>query len=107
MSFNGNQYAVRNAEVAILSEISIITAVVADVFIRFGKKEVLKLVGKWGRKQLKKSLVAKDLLDVLFNLCPEALPRLEIVTEENMDALVRESSIFRKKVRGETVGRLG
>lgn len=107
VSFNGNQYAVGNAEVAILSEISIITAVVADVFVRFGKKEVLKLVEKFGRKQLKKSLVAKNLLDVLFNLCPEALPRLEIVTEENMEALIRESSIFRKKVRGETVGRLG
>jgi hypothetical protein len=40
-------------------------------------------------------------------LYPVELPKLQIVTPQNMETLVRESSVFRKKVRGEAVGRLG
>ena len=39
MSFNGNGYAVKNAEVAVLSESNLTTAVLADLFCRFGKRK--------------------------------------------------------------------
>jgi hypothetical protein len=51
--------------------------------------------------------VAKLLLDKLFMLYPSALPKVQIVTAENMETLAIESNEFRKKVRGEAVGRLG
>jgi hypothetical protein len=35
------------------------------------------------------------------------LPKVQIVTAENMETLVKESREFRKKVRGEAIGRLG
>jgi hypothetical protein len=35
------------------------------------------------------------------------LPKAKIVSTENMGKLAKESSEFRKKVRGEAVGRLG
>jgi hypothetical protein len=38
---------------------------------------------------------------------PHMLPKAKIVTCENMEALAAESSQFRRKVRGEAVGRLG
>jgi hypothetical protein len=35
------------------------------------------------------------------------LPQVELVTSENLERLIRESSVFRKTVRGEAIGKLG
>lgn len=107
VSFNGNQYAVRNAEVAVLSENSIVTAVIADAFLRLGKPEALSLVKDWNRKALEKSGISQSLIKRLFKLYPSKLPKAVIVTKENVEALAEKSSRFRNKVRGEAVGRLG
>jgi energy-converting hydrogenase A subunit R len=107
VSFNGNQYAVRNAEVAVLSENSIVTAIIADAFLRLGKPEALRLVKEWNRKALEKSGVSQTLIKRLFRLYPRRLPKAVIVTEENVETLAEESSRFRNEVRGEAVGRLG
>jgi len=107
VSFNGNQYAVKDAEIAVLSENSIVTAIIADVFCRFGKRETLNLVENWSREALKKSHVSPTLLNRLFVLYPSELPKVKIITSENMEILAEESSRFREKVRGEAIGRLG
>jgi len=107
VSFNGNQYAIKNAEIAVLSENSIVTAIIADVFCRFGKQETISLVEDWCREALKKGSVSQDLLKRLFKLYPRDLPKVKIITSENMEILAKESSEFRKKVRGEKIGRLG
>ena len=107
VSFNGNQYAVRNAEIAVLSEDSIVTAVIADAFLRSGKPEVLDLVEGWNRETLEKSSVNRGLVERLFRAYPGKLPKVKIVTDQNMEALALESSRFRNRVRGEAVGRLG
>ncbi|HUT16873.1 MAG TPA: hypothetical protein VMW84_01080 [Acidobacteriota bacterium] len=108
VSFNGNNYAVRNAEIAILSENNIVTAVIADVFCRQGKQAVLNLVENWNLQSLERNgVVSLSLLDHLFSLYPQTLPKVQIVTAENMELLAKESSEFRKRVRGEAIGRLG
>lgn len=107
VSFNGNQYAVKNAEIAVLSENSTVTAVIADVFCRFGKQQALSLVRKWNRKALAESPVDQTLLNRLFKLYQRELPKVKIITDKNMEILAKESSEFRKKVRGEAIGRLG
>ncbi|MDH5481659.1 MAG: HAD hydrolase family protein [Candidatus Bathyarchaeota archaeon] len=107
VSFNGNQYAIKNAEVAVLSENSLTTAVIADVFCRFGKQQTLNLIENWNHEGLNKSRVNKALLNNFFELYPEKLPKVKIITSENMEVLAKESSEFRKKVRGEAIGRLG
>ena len=107
VAFNGNQYAVKNAEVAVLSESNTATAVIADLFCKLGKREALQALRNCNRDALSKSAVNPQLLDRLFKLQPAALPKIQIVTPENMDTLVKESSEFRKKVRGEAIGRLG
>jgi energy-converting hydrogenase A subunit R len=107
VSFNGNQYAVKNAEIAVLSDNSMVTAVIADVFLRLGKSEALELVKNWNRKALGKSSVSRDLLNRLFKACPGRLPKAKIITDQNMETLAEESSKFRNKVRGEAIGRLG
>jgi energy-converting hydrogenase A subunit R len=108
VSFNGNNYAVRNAEIAVLSENNMVTAIIADVFCRQGKQAVLKLVENWNLPSLERNgVVSLSLLDHLFTLYPETLPKVQIVTAKNMETLAKESSEFRKRVRGEAIGKLG
>lgn len=107
VSFNGNQYAVKNSEIAVLSENSIVTTIIADVFGRFGKAQALTLVENWTPNALEKSRANKTLLNRLFKLYPAELPKVKIITSENMETLAEESSKFRKKVRGEAIGGLG
>jgi energy-converting hydrogenase A subunit R len=107
VSFNGNTYAVKNAEVSILSENNLVTAVLADIFLKHGKAEALKTAENWTPKYLKTAPAEPALLSNLFAVYPETLPKVQIVTQANMDSLCRESSEFRKQVRGEAVGKLG
>jgi energy-converting hydrogenase A subunit R len=107
VSFNGNQYAIKSAELAVLSENSITTAIVADLFCKLGKQQTLGVLENWNLKALQESVVSQPLLDRLLMLYPKSLPKVQIVTAENMEMLAKESSEFRKKVRGEAIGRLG
>ena len=104
VSFNGNDYAIKQAEVAVISESNLVTAVIADLFCKLGTKQTLQILSSWDIRQLKNKIN-----DVLFDKISTQtkLPKVQIVTAENMESLIKESSEFRKKVRGETVGRLG
>ena len=107
VSFNGNQYAIKAAEIAVLSQNCITTAIIADAFCRFGKRQTLSLMENWSREALRKAHVSQTLLNHLFVLYPSELPKVKIITSENMEVLTEESGKFRKKVRGEAIGRLG
>jgi len=105
VSFNGNSYAVKNADVAVLSKSNLVAAAIADVFYRFGREKTLRLIESWSESSLKGCGVDLGLVEQVFG-CEEE-PKVQIVTSENMNLLVTESSGFRKKVRGVAIGRLG
>lgn len=107
VSFNGNEYAVRNAEVAVLAENNIVTSVIAELWSKFGKAETLNVLGNWSPATLKQNGLSNSVLERLFILSSAGLPKPQIVTPQNMETLIRESSELRKKVRGEAIGRLG
>jgi len=108
ISFNGNNYAVRNAEISVLSENNLVTAVIADVFGKQGKQAALDFVENWNIESLEANRVVNpSLLDKLFSLHPQTLPKVQIVTVANMETVTKKSIEFRKKVRGEAVGNLG
>lgn len=107
VSFNGNNYAVKNAEISVLSENSLITAMIADVFCTHGKEAALQIVKNWNRRFLNRSIVNPFLLGQLFALYPKELPKVQIPAASNMEIIVKESIEFRKKVRGQAIGRLG
>ncbi len=106
VSFNGNSYAVKNADVAVMSESNLVTAVIADIFCRSGKNETLKAVKSWSQASLERAGVSSDLLKQ-FYAKSEVVPKVQIVTNENINSIVTESSDFRKKVRGVAIGKLG
>ncbi len=107
VSFNGNAYAVREAEFAILSSDAFIIAVLADVFNTHGKQAVHSLLKEWSHEGLRKIGLDMKLQKRLQELFPQSLPKLDKITPANVDELTTESSAFRKLVRGEKVGRLG
>ncbi len=107
VSFNGNDYAVRESEIAVLSGNTIVTSVFAESFSRMGKTQVLNLLEEWNPSGLQKYRVNQTLQKRILTLYPEGFPQVERITAENIETLKRVSSLFRKKVRGETIGKLG
>ncbi len=106
VAFNGNKYAIREAEIAVLSEDTIVVSIIADVFHRLGKERVIRLAEEWSYP------VIQDLCKPLLQSHPSALdssalPKVEIVTSSNREQLTEESIAFRKLVRGKSIGELG
>lgn len=106
VSFNGNNYAVREAEIAVLSNDTAVTSVLAEVFNRYGRKGVLGLVRRWSYSTLER-YCSPVLQSRMSRFYPKTLPKVEIITSANKERLMKESAIFRKTVRGEKVGGLG
>lgn len=106
VSFNGNNYAVREAEIAVLSNNTAVTSVLAEVFNRYGRKGVLGLVRGWSYSTLER-YCSPVLQSRMSRFYPKTLPKVEIITSANKERLMKESAIFRKTVRGEAVGGLG
>lgn len=107
VSFDGNRYAVREAEVAVLSGNTIVTSILADAFSKFGKTHVFKLVGEWTPAALTRHDIAPALQKHVVESYPKTLPQVEMITSDNKERLMKESSAYRKTVRGEAIGRLG
>lgn len=106
VSFNGNRYAIREAEIAVLSHNTIVTSILADVFNKYGRDRVIEIVKEWDYSTLEK-YVGHEFREHVIELWSTKLPRMEIITDENRERLSKESSAFRKTVRGEAIGRLG
>ena len=99
ISFNGNSYALKEAQIACISPHTIPLEILGEVFSREGKEGVLKLVKEWPQS-VKESLRKK-----LSAISP--YPQVEILTHENLERLTKESERMRKEIRGEAVGSLG
>jgi energy-converting hydrogenase A subunit R len=107
VSFNGNDYAVRESDVAVLSGDTTVMSVLAEAFSRHGEEGVFRLVEEWGPSGLKKFCGSPELRERMYMLFPDGFPQVEKVTDDNLERLKRESSVFRKTVRGEAIGKLG
>ncbi len=107
VAFNGNQFALRAAEIAVLSENAVVTSVLAYIFHKFGKAQFMTLIRAWKPSEIERLDLYKPLKKRFLELCDEKFPRVELVTPENMEKLMQESIVFRKNVRGRAIGRLG
>jgi energy-converting hydrogenase A subunit R len=103
VAFNGNQYAVRNADLAVISESALPIALIAEAFKEHGRKGVFSLVNKWpgSLHGLADSKIAHSVLSLNEN------PILVQIRRPNMKQIAEESNNFRKKVRGKAIGSLG
>jgi hypothetical protein len=65
------------------------------------------LVEEWSPSGLEKYCAVLELRERMGVLFSGGFPQVEQVTADNMERLMRESSLFRKTVRGESIGKLG
>ncbi|MDY7032184.1 MAG: HAD hydrolase family protein, partial [Thermodesulfobacteriota bacterium] len=107
VSFNGNRYAVREADITCISGNACITSILADVFSKEGKDGVMEMAMNWSHHTMKTCGAEQILIDQLFLLHRESFPQVEVVKEGNKERLIEESEVFRKTIRGEEVGELG
>lgn len=108
ISFNGNAYAVREAEICVISPNTVVTSVLAETFSTAGREGIMNLVENWDVDFLRRSGYVHDyLIRELKKVFPDELPTMERVSFSNIDRLTKESSAFRKTVRGESIGGLG
>ena len=107
VSFNGNDYSVREADIAVLSGNTVVTSVLAEAFFRNGKDEAINLVKEWTPKGLAKYCGSTELRNQMLEVFSDGFPQVELVTDESVARLISESNLFRKTVRGEAIGQLG
>ena len=107
VSFNGNAYAVREAEIAVLSKNAAVTAILATMFTELDKERLLNAINDWKPLTIKKFHLGKPLKRFSTSISRDGFPRVELVTRYNVEKLTSDSVEFRKNVRGEAIGRLG
>lgn len=105
VSFNGNAYAVFEAEVAVLSPVATPLAALAEVFKNHGLQAALSTAENWSEKTLKSQGVDRDLIKGLFTT--PISTKVYRLMDDNRRQVSAESSDYRKTVRGERVGGLG
>jgi len=97
VSFNGNRYALRLAEIACLSNHASILNILADAFQKGGREGLLETVGGFDLGRIQG----------LAPISSEGYPKVYRITDENRPIIIQESEAFRKQVRGVAVGSLG
>ena len=113
ISFNGNEYPLRVAEIAIVSPSAITTAVIANVYINTDKNNVLKFIEDYNvSKDIEKlfddyeidSEIKKEFFST-FDV--ENYPLIQIISDENYEDILKVSKEMRNNIRGEDIGGLG
>ena len=103
VSFNGNRYAIRAANVACLSPNALILAALALRFKEDGAQGVLDLALEWETRKTALETKVKQSLHA-FSLEGTSLCS---ISDSDMGELASRSENFRKTVRGERIGLMG
>lgn len=110
ISFNGNSFALDQAEIAIISDNTIISSILIDLHIKYDKTEIIRFIKEYNMDVLKALEIfdiKEDLVTEFKEIFPEEYPILKLINEDNKEELIRISEEFRKNIRGETIGGLG
>jgi energy-converting hydrogenase A subunit R len=92
VAFNGSAEAIREAEVRVSSDNSVVTSVIIEAFHKSGKDAVMSLVDDWNIQHIKSSGFVHDyLVRELSRVFPNGLPIVERVTMRHIDRRIRGS----------------
>ena len=112
VSFNGNEYPLNVAEIAVISDHTIVSSILIDLHSRFDKEYVLDFIREYSQKgpnaafedfEVDYSLV-EEFEKVFYN---KEAPIIEIITDDNRDYLLKLSKEMRNRIRGKDIGGLG
>ncbi len=112
VSFNGNEYPLNVAEIAVISNHTIVSSILIDLHSRFDKDYVFNFILEYSQKgpdaafrdfEVDYSLI-EEFEKVFYN---REAPIIEIITDENRDHLLKISKEMRNSIRGKDIGGLG
>ena len=113
ISFNGNEYPLKVAEIAIVSPSAITTCVIANIYAKDDKQTVLRFIDDYNTSKNLEELFEKydvDLeiknrfLDVFSN---GEYPIIKIIDDDNFEDILKVSKDMRNNIRGQDIGELG
>lgn len=112
VSFNGNEYPLKVAEIAIVSPSAITTAVIANIYAENDKNEVLKFIEDYNNSNDLKELFNDYNIDVniknrFFEVFDNDYPLIQLVHDENFENILKISKEMRNNIRGQNIGELG
>jgi len=107
VSFNGNGYAIRSADICCISKDTLVLSLLASSFHRGGRDGVLELADRWSRSCIEEREVEKELDIRLQSIPDEDFPKVKLIAESDLQGLIEESEGFRRQVRGVEIGSLG
>jgi energy-converting hydrogenase A subunit R len=107
ISFNGNRYAVKAAEVSIIADNAWPVALVASVFRLWGKEGVLELATKGAAGASRYLVLPEAVIDTLMRGLQGRNFSLYSPTTRDPEMIAKESMAMRAKLRGSPVAALG
>jgi energy-converting hydrogenase A subunit R len=110
VSFNGNEFAINAADIAIISKNTIATSILIDLHSKFNSDYVRRFVEGYAidpKRALFNFRVSFQLLEEFEEIFGPDLPIIELINDENREELIKKSLICRKELRGMSIGSLG
>ena len=112
VSFNGNEYPLKVAEIAVVSPSAITTAVIADIYANSDKNNVLEFIEDYNNSQDMKKLFLDYSIDMgisekFFSIFDNEYPLIKVINDENYEEILKISKKMRNDIRGQDIGGLG
>jgi predicted HAD superfamily phosphohydrolase len=107
ISFNGNRYAVKAAEVSIIADNAWPIALIASVFLLWGKEGVMELATKGTAEASRYLVLPEAVIDVLMQGLKGRNFNLYATANRDPEKIAQESMAMRSKLLGSAVTSLG
>ena len=112
IAFNGNKYAMEVAEIAIISDNTVITSLLVDLLARYDVEYVKEFIERYSEKgHAEAFFIMENDEELVVKFDKEyqrkRLPIVEFITDENREYLLEESTKMRNTIRGKDIGELG
>ena len=113
ISFNGNEYPLKVAEIAIVSPSAVTTAVIANIYAENDKAKVLEFINDYNdvedcEELFKRYDVDLEIKNKFFEVFDNnEYPIIQIIDDNNFDDILKVSKEMRNNIRGQDIGGLG
>ena len=112
VSFNGNEYPLNVANIAVVSENAVATSIIIDLYSRFDRDYVFDFIRTYDERGPDDSFGDFEVDYALIEEFEKAFnnkeaPIMAIINEENREYLLLKSKEMRNSIRGKDIGGLG
>ena len=112
VSFNGNEYPLNVANIAVVSENAVATSIIIDLYSRFDRDYVFDFIRTYDERGPDDAFGDFEVDYTLIEEFEKAYnnkeaPIIAIINEENREHLLLKSKEMRNSIRGKDIGGLG